>query len=145
MPASFTNSGVGKSGSPGPRSTTSIPRARMADAARKTPSVADGEMDAARRAIFNERAPLSRRSEREKEHGLRGARREEGAPARGDPHDLERAPRAVDPDHRLPRGRRGELDHPKHEEDACLGGRQVQVQEEEPGEEALENRQQDLL
>src|SRR5215469_9032427 len=52
MPACFTLSGVGKSGSPGPKSTTSMPCSRSLIAASITAMVFDTEMREIRVASF---------------------------------------------------------------------------------------------
>ena len=62
--ACFTNAGVGKSGSPGPKSTTSIPLARSVAAAFMTANVAEPATREARDANLTGASGCSRRPER---------------------------------------------------------------------------------
>src|SRR5450830_1676934 len=130
--ARFTKAGVGKSGSPGPKSTTSTPRARRRPSERRA-------------SPTRQRARRGRRTSPEPQDAPGGPK---GAglsfPDRDHQH-LETAPARVDEDHQAAGRGQGELNQPKHEQNARLERAQVEVHEQEPAEETLEERQEDFV
>src|SRR5687767_5531753 len=155
FPASAIECGVAKSGSPGPKSTTSTPCAINAVARFSTASVGDSciaetrfvSRIEGRTVVVMCALPLSFRRLRES----RSPRLTQSDPGRGSLprpehfQDLQQAPSGVDPDHLLAHGRNEELHRPETEEDQRLIKDERQIHEQEKSEEALQDRQQDLV
>src|SRR5258708_21615792 len=146
IPASATGPGVAKSGSPGPKSTMSIPFAIRSWARFITAIVDEISISLTRRVrrmeglvvvVMSGKALSQGRSQR----GPCGRR----APRRDHPHELNDAPSKIHVNHHVTPRRHHELGEPEDEEDQRLVETQLHVHQQEEPEEALENGEQDLL
>src|SRR5687768_2153353 len=129
LPASPTAAGVAKSGSPGPKSTTSTPWAMRAVARLRTASVGDSCIAETRsekrmpaRAVVvisgtgSFLSPFRRRGEASRPGLAQPRPRSRRLAAHEHPHDLDATPPQIDVDHLLAERRNAELDEPEREE-----------------------------
>src|SRR5258708_34947069 len=142
IPASATGRGVAASGSPGPKSTMSIPLAIRSWARFITAIVGEISISLTRRVrrmeglvvvVMSGKALSQGRSQR----GPCGRR----APRRDHPHELNDAPSKIHVNHHVTPRRHHELGEPEDEEDQRLVETQLHVHQQEEPQEALENAQ----
>src|SRR5205085_3636917 len=141
--AAEMESGVPKSGSPGPKSTMSIPRACSSCARLSTASVGDTSMSRTRRVrrigrlivvVTSIETLPSCESPRERFSECDPCRRLLAADQH--PHQLDNAPRQVNLGHHIARRRHDELDHPKREQDQRFVKAQLEIQQQQKSEKA---------